>query len=104
MLYLKGISSIKCDILEQFQIILILVEQDLYWLARTIVLFGIDRTLWIGSVLTELSPQTGLKGFSDSTNHLFLFNFITSNYALVLTLLGPYKRVRTKRASQQKQS
>ena len=104
MLYLRDISNIKCDILEQFQIISILAEQDLYWLAQTIVLFGMDRTLWIGSVLIELSPQTGPKGFSDSMNHLLLSNFITSNYPLVLTLLGPYKRVRMKRASQQKQS
>jgi hypothetical protein len=79
MLYLKDISSIKCSILERSQIILILAKQDLYWLSRTIVLFGIDRTLWTSSVLTKLSLQIGLRGFSNSTNGLFLSDFITSN-------------------------
>ena len=79
MWYLKDISSIKCSILEQCQIIWILAEQDLYWHSRTIVLFGIDRTLWINSVLTELSLQFDLRDFSNSTNCLFFSNFITSN-------------------------
>ena len=89
MLYLKDISSIKRDILEQSQIISILAEQDLYWLVRIIVLFGIDRTLWTSSVLTELSSQTGPKDFSNSTNHMFLSNFITSNLLTHLTSNTP---------------
>ena len=46
MLSHRNISSIKCDILEQFQIILILAEQYFYRLIRTVVLFDIDQTRW----------------------------------------------------------
>ena len=87
MLYLRDIFSIKCNILEQSQIILILAKQDLYLLSRIIVLFGIDRTLWTSSVLTELSLLTGLKGFSNSKNGLFLSNFITSTNIFFYTKL-----------------
>ncbi len=100
MLYLRDISSIKCKTLEQSQIILILAEQNLYWLSRTIILFGINRILWTSSVLTKLSLQIGPKGFSNSKNSLFHPNFITSNYSLLLTLPNPYRRVRIKCASQ----
>ncbi len=75
----NNISSIKCDILEQSPIILILAEQYFYRSIRTVVLFGIDWTRWTSLVLAELHLLNGPKGFPNSMNRLFLSQTIDKN-------------------------
>ena len=85
---MRDISRIKCFILDQSKIILILAKQNPCRMVQLNLLFGLDRTTIINSVMTKLKTVWVESPLLGSNIHLVIFTLYPIQFVFNGLVLG----------------